>query len=441
MKKNIFAACVLSVAFAAASFAQQITKFAVVDTNKVYQAYFRNSAPVRNYETKKEDFQKELDKHVAELQRLNDQKVEYQRKGNDSEAMKIEAQITKKTDFINEYTSAKNTELESLKKSLENADVESTMDGIVKSINNSDEYSESESAFITILQAGDYRVKGKVDEQSYFSGEISEGQAVVVRSRVNEDTVWYGTIASVVTEEVDNSDSENNYYYDSGSTEQATKYPFYVELNSSEGLLLGQHVFIEPDYGQIQTHEGIWLSEGYFEFADDNNVYVWVADKNNKLTRRQVELGERDENTWEYQVLSGLSEDDYICFYMSGLYEGITCVTNTEEIDYSSELYSGKTDGEGEYTGENDELSGMDNLGGFEDTATGQIDSPFVLSGNPEDYGSLEDMGLTLDEESGLYKDADGYYYKFDGQSTEEPVEGESSTEDEPTTMEEQEAR
>lgn len=118
MKKNIFALCILSIAFTTASFAQQITKFAVVDTNKVYQAYFRNSAPVRNFETKKEDFQKELDKYVAELQRLNDQKIEYQRKGNESEAMKIEAQITKKTDFINEYTSARNTELESLKKSL-----------------------------------------------------------------------------------------------------------------------------------------------------------------------------------------------------------------------------------------------------------------------------------------------------------------------------------
>lgn len=123
MKKNFFVVSILFSLFSIPSFAQQITKFAVVDTNKVYQAYFRNSAPVRNYETKKEDFQKELDKHVAELQRLNDQKIEYQRKGNESEAMKIEAQITKKTDFINEYTSAKNTELDSLKKSLKENNV------------------------------------------------------------------------------------------------------------------------------------------------------------------------------------------------------------------------------------------------------------------------------------------------------------------------------
>ena len=54
MKKNFLSIAMAALFFTTASFAQQITKFAVVDTNKVYQAYFRNSAPVRNYETKKE---------------------------------------------------------------------------------------------------------------------------------------------------------------------------------------------------------------------------------------------------------------------------------------------------------------------------------------------------------------------------------------------------
>ncbi len=117
--KRVAVFALLGIFSAAFSFAQQITKFAVVDTSKVYQAYFRNSAPVRNYENKKEEFKREIDRLVAELQRLNDQKIEFERKGNDTEAMKIEAQITKKSDFINEYTNAKNIELESLKKSLQ----------------------------------------------------------------------------------------------------------------------------------------------------------------------------------------------------------------------------------------------------------------------------------------------------------------------------------
>lgn len=117
--KKARAAVLLGMLFSASAFAQQITRFAVVDTAKVYQAYFRNSAPVRNYENKKEEFRKELDRLVAEVQRLNDQKIECTRKNNEAEALKIQAQITKKTDFITEYTNAKNAELESLKKNLQ----------------------------------------------------------------------------------------------------------------------------------------------------------------------------------------------------------------------------------------------------------------------------------------------------------------------------------
>jgi outer membrane protein len=103
-------------------FAQQITRFGVVDTARVYAAYFRNSAPVRNYESKKADFQNEINKRTDEIQKLQQQKVDYQNSGNESAAMRIEAEITKKTDYLNQYTSAKNIELESLKNSLQNSD-------------------------------------------------------------------------------------------------------------------------------------------------------------------------------------------------------------------------------------------------------------------------------------------------------------------------------
>ncbi len=118
IKTFILAGLILSCSMAG-SFAQQITKFAIVDTAKVYQAYFRNSAPVRNYENKKAAFQAEVDKMVAELQSLNDKKIEAKRSGNETEVIKIETQIAKKSEFLTEFTNAKNTELESLKKSLQ----------------------------------------------------------------------------------------------------------------------------------------------------------------------------------------------------------------------------------------------------------------------------------------------------------------------------------
>lgn len=102
--------------------AQQITKFAVIDTARVYQAYFRNSSPVRNYESKKADYQTEIDSLTQELQVLHDKKIEYERNGDSVSAAKIEAKIIQKSDYITEFTNAKNTELESMKNSLQNND-------------------------------------------------------------------------------------------------------------------------------------------------------------------------------------------------------------------------------------------------------------------------------------------------------------------------------
>ena len=62
MKKRLLSLFILFLLISIPAFSQQITKFGVVDTAKVYNAYFRNSAPIRNYEKKKADFQEEVNK-------------------------------------------------------------------------------------------------------------------------------------------------------------------------------------------------------------------------------------------------------------------------------------------------------------------------------------------------------------------------------------------
>ena len=120
MKKII--GFILVLMFGSSVFAQQITKFGVVDTAKVYNAYFRNSAPVRNYDRKKSEFQQEINKYTDELQKLQSKKVEYEKNGNDALVLKTDAEITKKKDFLIEYTNAKNAELESKQKTLQGSD-------------------------------------------------------------------------------------------------------------------------------------------------------------------------------------------------------------------------------------------------------------------------------------------------------------------------------
>jgi outer membrane protein len=102
--------------------AQQITKFGVVDTAKVYNAYFRDSSAVRNYEKKKAEYQDEINSRTQELRDLQQKKLNYQSAGDDANALRVEGDITKKTEYLNEYTNAKNVELATMQKSLQNSD-------------------------------------------------------------------------------------------------------------------------------------------------------------------------------------------------------------------------------------------------------------------------------------------------------------------------------
>lgn len=238
---------------------------------------------------------------------------------------------------------SKQLEIEKFQKKMDDSSVTSKVDGVVKTINEKQVDSNGNTVpFMTVLETGDYRVKGSIDEQNVWT--LSEGQTVIIRSRV-DDTTWSGSISKIDTENPE-SNSDSSMYMSSSSdssSQSASKYPFYVKLDSADGLILGQHVYVELDEGQDEPKEGIWLFSSYI-VMDDGDPYVWADNGKGKLEKRVVELGDYDENLDEYQIVSGLSEEDSIAYPMPGLYEGVTTVTNMDEVDYSSPLYTENTD-------------------------------------------------------------------------------------------------
>ena len=236
---------------------------------------------------------------------------------------------------------AKQLEIDKLQKQIDESTVVSKVDGVVKTINNSQsDDSGSSDAFMTVMQTGDYRIKGTINEQNIWS--LSEGQSVIIRSRVDNSVTWTGTVTKIDTE--NQVQSSNEYESSDSSTEKATKYPFYVQLDSTDNLILGQHVYIELDEGQQEEKEGLWLYS-YYIVQDDGDPYVWADGGKGKLEKRTVELGEYDENLDEYEIVSGLAEEDLIAWPMPGLYEGVKTVTNADEVDYSSPLYNTTEEG------------------------------------------------------------------------------------------------
>ena len=228
---------------------------------------------------------------------------------------------------------AKNLELGQIQKSIDNAAVNSEMAGMVKTINESgmtiDQWGNpAEAPYITILAVGNYRIKGTVNEMNLYS--ISVGQPVVVTSRADESKKWMGMISKVDSEPQE--DSGNGIFYNGEKAEGSTsKYAFYVELaedtDTEDKLMLGQHVLIEPDFGQTEVKEGLWLPQWFVLTEEDGTYYVWAADSKDKLEKRSIEVGELDENLMEYQIISGLSGEDYLA-YPGEYTEGMPVIRN-----------------------------------------------------------------------------------------------------------------
>ena len=84
------------------AFAQQITKFAVVDTSRVYQSYYRDSVQVRNFERKRQEFKDEVARITAEIQQMHDRQLEYERNDDSTNALKLQTQ----TILIQPYASS-----------------------------------------------------------------------------------------------------------------------------------------------------------------------------------------------------------------------------------------------------------------------------------------------------------------------------------------------
>ena len=277
-----------------------------------------------SYDT--EQLQLTLDKQRLELEQLNATIENYKDQIADLEKDRERVGAASKLQYTIEIQSlsidlkeaelnvkAKETEVKRSEELLANAVVVSPVTGRIQSIseNGTDNYGNP-LPYITIQQAGSYRVKGILGELQW--GSILEGVRLKITSRTDESQCWYGTVALI---DYENPSQGNDYdmYYGNSSDEMtaSSKYPFYVELESTEGLILGQHVYLELDAGEEEAPAGPAVSSAFFCYNEDGTMYVWAESKG-KLEKRAVTVGEYNPMTDTYEILEGLTEEDFIAF-------------------------------------------------------------------------------------------------------------------------------
>jgi len=281
---------------------------------------------------------------IPELEKQRNAAAAAQQLGYSLQIQSLQADIREAT-----YNKGlKEREIENLQEALEDTDVRAPISGRVMSVSSTDDTgmgsepgmymgmdggSGSGNSFITIMDMTTYQIKGTINELNV--GTLTEGMRVIVRSRLDESVTWNGVLDRVDWENQVQDQSSMYYYGPMDEMSTATKYPFYVVLDDVTGLILGQHVYVEPDYGQLEVRQGLWLPEYYISDAP-GSPWVWCANSRSRLEKRSVSLGAYDPDKGEYEILSGINGDDYIAFPAEELESGMRTSPYEESTSYAS---------------------------------------------------------------------------------------------------------
>ena len=307
--------------------------------------------------------QLEIESLQSTINTANSQIAQYQRERQSvsgSERMAYDAQIQQLQAEVNSNTyqlKTKQAEFDRLKQGLENADVLAPADGTIDKVGTIEEPLDAENTMVTLRNGGDLRIKGSVSEQNVMS--IAVGDPVIVRSRVDKDVTWSGTIDSIDTGSAQQSE-ESGMYMDGGSSDRASFYSFYVNLEDDDGIIMGQHVIIEPDYGQGAAKQGLWLPAGFI-VDPEGEPFVWMANSRMKLEKQSVTIGEYDPDLDMFQITEGIDNDSLIAWPDENCVPGAKATTELvwDEEEFDEEFYGSMDEeffeempGEGEFSEE-----------------------------------------------------------------------------------------
>lgn len=368
----------------------------VVETQKTEDVKYDKNKTISKFYVKVGDEVKEGDKlfcyDIEAMQLQYEQaKIELERMENEMETNKLEIEKlekekkTAKQDDQVELTmrilslqsdvakaeydiKTKKSENKKMKKSIKNADVFSPIDGIVKSLKDiegtsydEDDESAGGNIAVSLSKGDDLQIRASVNEQ--MINMVFVDMPVILRSRIDNNITWNGTISAIETKP--QSESENNEYDDGmgeDSSMTTSKYSFYILPESFDGLMLGQHLIVEPDMGIEESDiekKGIWLYSDFI-FEEDGKSYVWAANDKNRIEKREVKLGKKDEAMGDVEILEGLDKKDLIAYPDEQYEEGMKVTKDAEKATVPENKDDGEELGDEEMGLEDGDFEGED---------------------------------------------------------------------------------
>lgn len=194
-------------------------------------------------------------------------------------------------------------------------------DGIILSCNNPETAYLENVPVVKLSGGGGYIIRGAISELRL--SELHVGQSVQMTS-------WetYQTYTGTVTE-ISDVPATDNYWSDGNNN--VSYYPFTVTVDEQADLR--EYETMEMQLVSDGGASGFYLSDAFL-YQENGKSYVYVRGENETLEKRALVTGRK---LWgQYtEVLSGLSEEDFVAFpYAKTTEEGAKTEVGTQEELY-----------------------------------------------------------------------------------------------------------
>lgn len=147
--------------------AEQLTTVGIVDINRVYNSFYRDSQAVRELERLRREYQNEINDQVEELETLRDRRARAEQLGNERRVEDLDQEIIELQRFLEDLTRRRRAQLESRQQDLL-----------------SDEFLQQlQEAIQFVAESEGYTVVLRTDQQGlqWWSAEVDISEQVVQR--------------------------------------------------------------------------------------------------------------------------------------------------------------------------------------------------------------------------------------------------------------------
>lgn len=114
-------------------FSEQLTRIGIIDIEKVYSVYFRESKTVMNLQEKQNSILREIQRIDDQILTLENKKLEAEMRGDQETALKLDREIFDRKQYLEDYKRIKMQQLKKLSETLYQSD--EFLDELLEAIN------------------------------------------------------------------------------------------------------------------------------------------------------------------------------------------------------------------------------------------------------------------------------------------------------------------